>query len=352
MTASGPIDALRVTVEVDYGQWYLFDADRVGGATGEAVVDVVDDALLWEQRCASGDWGAIVYTLKSGGPTPVVARSWPAAPPIDDAAEHLAECSITVPSGRLALSGWDSDNVAGVLPVPGVPLRVRIGWYGLERETAEDDPDVEHLTIDVFPGDVAPTVVRRCWPPWTPPPRESTTQDGRRMYAGAAAAEARKRLEWVPRMFWSPYPETPDGSVTGLWRDPLDGTRWADGSGPGGHAYLRELSADEADALEAQGFPSVRTYAIDADGRVWTSDVMPLERVPCLNLVSPSRFEMLKGLADDRVGVQVIDLPPGWDRLVRRPRQGGGPPVEVAGVDDADDGMYQRWRDDQPAPTS
>jgi hypothetical protein len=28
VTAAGPVDALRATVEVDNGQWYLFDADQ------------------------------------------------------------------------------------------------------------------------------------------------------------------------------------------------------------------------------------------------------------------------------------------------------------------------------------
>jgi hypothetical protein len=159
-------------------------------------------------------------------------------------------------------------------------------------------------------------------------------------------------MEWVPLLFWPPYPTLPDGYVTSLWHDPGDDSRWAHGTGNGGHAALLELTPEEADEIEAQGFPSVRTYAIDGEGRVWTSDVMPLERVPCLNLVPPWQFEMVRGMTGGLVGIQVIDLPPGWDRLIRRPLDGGTPPEDVEVINDASDGFYQRWRDDQPAPTS
>ncbi len=55
---------LDVSVAVDYGQWYLFDADAP-----EALVDLLDDnvaqAYLWEQKCAATGGAAVVYTLKS-----------------------------------------------------------------------------------------------------------------------------------------------------------------------------------------------------------------------------------------------------------------------------------------------
>ena len=355
MTSPGGADVLRTTVEVDYGQWYLFDPERLRDEIGGLIADDVSQAELWERRCASTGSVAIVYTLKQYGVSEVEARSVP-QPSGLDGADHVAEFSMVVPTGRLALSGWETTVISATLDVPTEPLRVRVSWSGLTHSLESEDETAERFGVEVFPGSAGPVETLRWWPTWAPPAAESTRANGMRWYVGPRAAEARASMEWIPLMFWSPYPSLPDGSgsVTSMYRDPSDDSRWAHGSGSGSHKVLAELTEDEARALEAQGFPNVRTYAIDGDGRIWTSDVMPLERTPCLNLVAPAQFEMLKAMpgADGMPGLQVIDLPLGWGRLIRRPRDTGTPPEEVAAVDDAIDGFYQRWRDDQPAPTS
>jgi hypothetical protein len=357
VTPPGGGDVLRTTVEVDYGQWYLFDPERLRAEMGGLIDDAVSQAELWERRCASTGGVAIVYTLKQYGVSEVEVRSVQ-GPAALDGADHVAEFSMVVPSGRLALSGWETTVISATLDVPTEPIRIRISWFGLTRSLESEDETAERFEVEVFPGPDGPVETLRWWPTWAPPAAESSRPNGMRWFTGPKAATARESMEWIPLMFWSPYPSLPDGSgsVTSMWRDPQDDSRWADGSGIGSHKVLAELSSDEARALEAQGFPNVRTYAIDGDGRIWTSDVMPVERTPCLNLVAPAHFEMVKGLSGgdgDRVpGIQVIDLPPGWGRIIRRPRATGTPPEEVAAVDDAIDGFYQRWRDDQPAPTS
>jgi hypothetical protein len=338
-----------MSVLVDYGQWYLFDAENRDDI-GNLVDDPVSQAELWERRCTSFGSAAIVYTLKQHGPTVVVAHSGP-GPSAPDGADHIAEFSMVVPSGRLAFSGWDTSEVAGTLDVPTAPLRVRIQWIGLDREMESEDDNAEEFRVDVFPDPKGPGETILCWPTWAPPTPASSRSTGLRLLAGPKAEEARASMEWVPLLFWPPYPTLPDGYVTSMYRDARDDSRWAHGTGSGGHAALLELTPEEARDLEAQGFPSVRTFAIDKDGRIWTSDVMPLERVPCLNLVPPWQFEAVKGMSGGLVGTQVIDLPAGWGRLIRRPRE-GGPPEEVAAIDDASDGLYQRWHDGQPAPTS
>ena len=352
MSAQHDGGELRTTVLVDYGQWYLFDPERIDTDLGELVGDPVGDAELWERRCASAGGAAIIYTLKPHDDTAVVARSV-SEPSGLEGADHVAEFSMVVPSGRLALTGWDTSVISGTLEVPVEPVRVRVGWFGLTRSRESDDYAAETFEIEVFPGSPGAVETVRCWSAWAPPAPESTRSNGLRWYAGPRAAEARATMDLIPLTFWSPYPTLPDGtgSVTSLWRDPRDDSRWADGTGLGSHRILCELTPVEADDLEAQGFPSVRTYAIDGDGRIWTSDVMPLERVPCLNLVPPWQFEMVKGMSGGLVGTQVIDLPPGWDRLVRLSRDGASR-EEVAAVDESIDGLYQRWRADQPAPTS
>lgn len=350
MTPDRESDVLRMSVLVDYGQWYLFDAENRDDILG-LIDDPVSQAELWERRCASSGGAAIVYTLKQHGPTAVLARSVPQPRPLDGA-DHIAELSLVVPSGRLAFSGWETSEVSGTLDVPTGPVRVRIAWIGLERETETENDAVEEFRVDVFPGPKGPVETILCWPTWAPPEPASSRVNGLRLLAGPRAEEARASMEWIPLLFWPPYPTLPDGYVTSMYRDARDDSQWAHGTGGGGHAALLELTPEEAHDLASQGFPSVRTYAIDGDGRVWTSDVMPLERVPCLNLVPPWQFEMVKGMTGGLVGIQVIELPPGWGRLIRRPRDGGTPPEEVEAIDDVSDGFYQRWRDDQPAPTS
>jgi len=348
----GGAGPLRTTVSVDYGQWYLFDAERGLDDLAAVSGDPVSDAELWQRKCASIGGAAIVYTLKQYGETAVEVRSVP-APSALDGADHVAEFGMVARSGRLAVSGWDSMVISGTLDVPIDPVRVRVSWFGLTHSLESEEDAEERFELEVFPAPSAEVEILRCWPTWAPPAAESS-RSAMRWYSGPRAAEARESMEWVPLLFWSPYPSLPDetGSVTSMWRDPRDDSRWVHGSGSGSHAVLCELTPDEARAMEAQGYPSVRTYAIDGDGRIWTSDVMPLERVPCLNLVPQWQFDAVMGMPGGLVGNQVIDMPPGWGRLIRRPRDGGAPPEEVAAIDDASDAFYQRWRDDQPAPTT
>ena len=213
---------LRATVEIDYGQWYLFDPEADTTWLQDLVgTDPVGWAELEERRCRSSGSGAIVYALKHDGPTEIVVRSVASAPDVDTAADHVAECSLQVPSNRLAVSGWETTVIGGVLAVPAEPVRARIAWFGLTT----GDKSAERFSVTIFPGPLGPVEVLRCWPAWEPPPRESTTPSGLRRYVGVGAAEARGSMEPLPLSFWSPYPQTSDGYVTSLWRDLADGSR-------------------------------------------------------------------------------------------------------------------------------
>jgi hypothetical protein len=346
VTTADSSGELRTTVEVDYGQWYLFDPEADTTWLEDLVgTDPVGWAELEERRCRSSGSGAIVYALKHDGPTEIVIRSVASAPDLDTAADHVAECSLEVPSGGLAVSGWETTVIGGVLGVPGEPIRARIAWFGLST----GDESAERFSVTIFPGPLGPVEVLRCWPAWEPPPRESTTTSGLRRYVGVRAAEARGSMEPLHLSFWPPYPQTTDGYVTSLWRDPADGSRWAYGRGEGGHEVLRELTPDEAEVLEGQGFAQVHTYAVDADGRIWTSGQMPIQRTPCLNLVQREQFQTVRGLLGDDA-LSMIELPPGWNRLYRLARGGLGGHVQVDAVEDSDDAFYQRWPDDGPGP--
>jgi hypothetical protein len=309
----------------------------------------VDQAELWERKCAAYRGVAIVYANKHDGPTDVVVRSVTAPTLQDDTANHLAECSVMISSGRLAVSGWESSVVVGELAVPEGPLRVRIGWHGLTEGADFEDWDQERFELTVFPGPLAPVEVLRWWPAWIPPPAESTTAEGLRRFTGPQAAKARASMEPMKRSFWPPYPTTADVRVTSLWRDPADGSNWAHGTGSGGDVLV-ELSHAEFERLVEEGFPQVRTYARDAEGRVWTADQMPLERAPALLYVKPENWAYLRQLlpADD---MQLVELPDGWSRITRRAFDGSGSLEHVETIEnDGADGFYQRWPDGAELP--
>jgi hypothetical protein len=344
------------TVEVSYGTVVL--ADAVAGAEP---ADDVDTARLVEERCATLEAGLQVLVPERDARVPTIVRVVAQPGEIEAEWDHVAETSLQIPSGRAQVYSWMvEEDLAGELDLPTEPLRARIHWGGLERwlhephRPVDEGPGAVHLRIDLFPGraaEVGRVQTLRTWHFWVPPVHESTTADGLRRFRGLAAAPLRAGLTLIERRFWFPYPTTEEGSVQALWRDPETASRWASGTGRTGHPFLQELTEDEADALDAQGFPPVRTYARDADGRIWSADLLPLERAPALLLIPPERWAMFQGLftGDE---VQVVDLPAGWSRITRRPLGGAGSPVLVGAPDgDGSDALYQRWPDGAEIPT-
>jgi hypothetical protein len=116
----------------------------------------------------------------------------------------------------------------------------------------------------------------------------------------------------------------------------------------GGASMLAELDKEEAERLRAESFPAVHTYARDADGRIWDTDLLPLERARCLNLVPPWHYAFLQ--AHNLIELE-IDLPAGWKRIVRRQRGTGRLIGEIEAVDDGSDDFFQRWPDGADLPT-
>jgi len=339
---------LRATVEVDYGQWYLFDPETTEDDWAALVTDPVMQAEVWERKCATNGGVAMVYANKHDGPTDVAVRSSAGAPDLDDGADHVAECSVTISSGRLAVSGWESTNVAGEIAVPLGPLRIRIGWYGLVPDAGYDDWAHERFEVVVFPGPIQPVEVLRWWPPWMPPPDESTTPGGLRRYAGAEAARARASLEPLNRSF-DPSPRHEGIAVTSLWRDPADGSHWAHGTGQGSQVLV-ELSDEAFTSLEAESYAPVTTHARDRDGRIWQSYMKPIERASVLLHIQSDRWEALQAfLPLDQI--HLVELPDGWTRITRRELDGsGGLELVDAVAGDGADGFYQRWRDGTEIP--
>jgi hypothetical protein len=348
------VNAWQFSVPYTYGTLTLADVRYDPGAFDPMAGE--SRAHAWEDRCESLGTAIVVNLLDGAGEIPVEVRVLAQPAPIEPAWDHVAELSIEAPSGRLQVYGWMVDtDLAGEVDVPAGPLRARIHWGGLEESMrVEPTPDKDvasptQVRVDLFPGPAGPIETLRTWHLWTPPVHESVTESRLRRYRGYRAVEVQAGLEPLPRRFWPPYPSTSEGHVTDLWRDPADGSRWARGSGAQGHRFLQELTDDEAEGLEAEGFPAVRTYATDADGRIWTCDLIPLERAPALALIQADRWPMLRGiLRDDEVAM--IDLPPGWSRITARPFTGGPPRLVDRVAGDGTDAFYQRWPDGAEIP--
>lgn len=314
----------------------------------------LDFDRYWEEKCAAIAGGVQISVPDQNGDVPMELRVLDAPGPVEDAWEHVAEIGVNTPGGRLQVFSWMADeDLAGEVDVPSGPLIARIHWAGLQAWLDHSDTNNHELAatdvrlrVDLVAGSLDEVRTLRTWHRWAPPVHESRRANGLRVFRGVAAARRLPTLEPERRSFWSPYPMTEEGSVTSLLRDPTDGSRWVRGTGGSwGYPFLQELSPEEAVELEALSFPQVRTYARDTDGRLWTSDQMPIARAPALLYVPPDRFAIIQQLfpADE---ILMVDLPDGWNRITRRTMES---PAAVLVADVGDDAVagafYQRWPD-------
>jgi len=318
----------------------------------------VDFDRYWEEKCATLGGGIQISLPDQNGDVPVDLRVLVEPAPIEDDWDHVAEVGLHAPGGKLEVFSWMADeDLAGEIDVPTEPLIARIHWTGLgawldhvEANRYEESVVAVRLRVDLVPGTLDAVRTLRTWERWAPPVHESRRANGLRVFRGIAAGRRLATLEPERRSFWSPYPTTEEGRVSALYRDRADGSRWAHGTGGSwNYKFLQELSPDEAAELEAASFRQGYTYARDADGRIWSADLMPLERAPALLCVPPDRWQALLALHEGQgkglLDYQVVDLPSGWSRITRRPFDGSGPAELVDAIGDTWDGFYQRWPD-------
>jgi hypothetical protein len=324
----------------------------------------VDFDRFWEEKCATLGGGIQVSLPEQNGDVPIEVRVLDESAPIEDYWDHVAEVGLHAPGGRLQVFSWMADvDLAAELDVPTEPLVARIHWTGMgawldhvEANRYEESAALVRLRVDLVPGTLDAVRTLKTWERWAPPVHESRRANGLRVFRGVAAGRRVATLEPERRSFWSPYPTTEEGTVSALYRDPADGSRWAHGNGGSwSYQFLQELSPDEATALEAASFWQGYTYARDAEGRIWSAFQMPLERVPALAYIRPDHWQTLlatfEGQTTGVLDYQVVDLPPGWSRITRRRVDETGPAELVDEVDDATDAFYQRWRDGAEIPS-
>ena len=336
----------RGIVDVAYGTIILAEPGSMGADEG------FDVPRLMEEHCQAIPAGVHVSLPERDVPVETHVRVLAEPAPIEPDWEHVAEVGFRAPAGRLQVYSWMPDeDLAAELDVPSEPLIARIHWAGLEQwlrdldQPYEEGPGPVQVRIDLFPAERDGVGTLRMWHGWAPPVHESVGPDGLRRFRGAAVGPNEAALQSIGRMFVEPYPTIDEGTVHALLRNPADGSRWANGYGPRGFRFLKELSAEDADTLEAETYEEIDTFARDADGQIWASTRMPLERASVLALILPDRWRLVEALL---VGTrwQLVELPAGWSRITRRPRDGSGSPVLVDRVGgDTTDGFYQRWRD-------
>jgi len=345
----------RGVVLVQYGTVILADAE--GATRGLTAPDGFD--RVFEEHCGSLGEGVQILLPERDDDVPAHIRILDELEELEPEWDHAAEVGLHVPTGRLIVFSWMPDeDVVGELTVPTEPLLARIHWGGLQAWLTDSSyrstgaPSPLHLRIDLVPGELTGVRTLRTWHLWEPPTHESTSPSGLRRYRGSAAAERQLRLIPGRTRFFPPYPTTEEGEVSSIWQDPTDGSRWASGRGGTiGHLFLQELTPEEVAALERQGFPPVQTFARDSDGRIWAAFDWPLERATGLRHLTSTQWAAMQQIypADQ---INLVDLPAGWDRIMRRNVDGSGPMVTVDEVPaEGDDGLYVRWRDGADIPT-
>ena len=123
----------------DYFQFYIQDEDAEGDLSSSWTTEALDRRLA----LAPGTVG--VRTLRNSD-VPVRLEFHHVEPPADfDAWDHVVECSIDVPSGRLVVAGC-TDYFPEALRFeigPG-PWRVRVSYGGLDGH--------DHYRLQLWPG--------------------------------------------------------------------------------------------------------------------------------------------------------------------------------------------------------
>jgi hypothetical protein len=339
----------RGVVDVAYGTVILIDA-----ASYPFALEPPEVSRMFEEHCASVGAGVQVQLPERDQPVETHIRTLDTLEVLEAGWDQVTEVGFQPTSGRMLLYSWMPDeDLATEITLPVDPLVARIHWGGLEtwlqglgEPVVTVGPGLVRLRIDIAPGRREGVRTLREWHAWAPPVHESIRADGLRLFRGLGAERRREGMEPLPIRFWHPYPTIDEGQVTSMWRDPSDGTRWANGTGgTWSHRFLRELSTAEADALETEGFPQIYTYARDAEGRIWAADQIPLARAVALLLIPADRWAMLTTImpADQML---VVDLPDGWSRITRRPLDDARQAVLVdEPIGDGHDALYQRWRD-------
>jgi hypothetical protein len=128
---------------------------------------------------------------------PVTLEVWETEPPLDlDAWDHVAEASLAVPDGLIAIATVEGplDELEPLEVKPGAQ-RVRVAWSALAEA---DESGGDAYRVQIWPGEQAEPVVLKTWPPWDPAHVEPRPiASGGRLLVGADAEDARRAMHWL-----------------------------------------------------------------------------------------------------------------------------------------------------------
>ena len=138
----------------DYHQFYLQDADAKGDLS-ESWTDEATARLL-----SIGEHVIGVGTVRNMT-VPVVVEVHPVEPPLDLALwDHVTQCSIDVPSGKIVIAGCtDYFPDAARIDVPPGTYRARISYGALDALSDDGLDGDDNYRVQLWPGPSCPVSV-------------------------------------------------------------------------------------------------------------------------------------------------------------------------------------------------
>jgi hypothetical protein len=157
-----------IEVEVDYHQFYLWD----GGVNPTAPTDYTDEDV---KRLVKVAPNVVVIQPVRDFTVPVELEVHESDPGVDlESWDHVAECSIDLPSGHLHVEECTGAAVFSVELEPGT-YRVRALFSGLDSLSDDGFDGNDRYRVVLWPGPSVPLSVARQWPG---PKSQSTVREG------------------------------------------------------------------------------------------------------------------------------------------------------------------------------
>lgn len=159
--------AREITFEYDYGQVYLYDAERSWSDDSSEYENALEAALA--ARCsvgAAGDFVDVCMPTQYNYEAPLRIEGWTSAPPFDDGDwDHVVEFRLELESGTLVLEASGGSGQTSV-ELPAGSYRARWSGRGFDGAADFDNPeapDAYRLQVWQEEGPDAPVELKR-WP--------------------------------------------------------------------------------------------------------------------------------------------------------------------------------------------
>jgi hypothetical protein len=140
----------------DYHQFYLWDE----AMSPEAPTDYTEDDVA--RRLKTAPHVVVVHPVRDMT-VPVVVEVHELEPPFDaEAWDHIAECSLTLSSGKLQVHECTGGSVAQFLVPPGT-YRVRAFYGALDTLDESGLEGNDHYSVVLWPAPLGELLVLKQW---------------------------------------------------------------------------------------------------------------------------------------------------------------------------------------------